>query len=83
MNLPTDIRHSEHPARPDWLRRFFACNPLYLASAGLLLYGINRLSSDPGLAGAESAQITFNFASLFLYEVLLVWTAILLAQRAI
>jgi len=37
MNPPTDIRHSEHPALPDWLRRFFSCTPLYLASAGLRL----------------------------------------------
>ena len=83
MNSPTDIRRSEYPALLDGLRRFFSCNPLYLASAGLLLYGINRLSSEPGLAGAEPAQITFNFAALFLYEILLVVTAIALARRRI
>lgn len=83
MNAPTDIRHSENSALSQWLRRFFSCNPLYLASAGLLLYGINQVSSDASLAGAEPAQITFNFAALFIYEILLVWTAIMLAQRAI
>ena len=56
MNSPTDIRRSEYPALLDGLRRFFSCNPLYFASAGLLLYGINRLSSEPGLA-AEQYQL--------------------------
>ena len=97
MNSPTDFDSSagatpnrgpdafalSGPTLANFFRRFFSCNPLYLASAGLLLYGINRLSSEPGLAGAEPAQITFNFAALFLYEILLVWTAIMLAQRAI
>src|SRR5437867_848658 len=71
------------PTFANFFRRFLSCNPLYLVSAGLLLYGINRLSSGPPVAGAEPAQITFNFAALFLYEVLLVWTAIVLARRAI
>jgi hypothetical protein len=83
MNPTTDLGTSIETTPHNWLRRFFSCNPLYLASAGLLLYGINELSSSPSLAGAEPAQITFNFAALFLYEVLLVWTAIVLAQRSI
>lgn len=64
-------------------RRFLSCNPLYLASAGLLLYGVNKLSVAPGFVGAEPEQITFNFAALFLYEILLVVTAIVLARREI
>lgn len=83
MNSPTVFSLPTQATSVHWLCRFFACNPLYLASAGLLLYGINQLSSDASLAGAEPAQITFNFAALFIYEILLVWTAILLARRAI
>jgi hypothetical protein len=29
-----------------WLRKFFACNPFYLVSAALLLYGCYRVSID-------------------------------------
>ncbi|MSU58183.1 MAG: hypothetical protein EXS35_08385 [Pedosphaera sp.] len=97
MNSPTDFDSSagatpnrgpdafalSGPILANFFRRFLSCNPLYLASAGLLLYGINQLSSDPSVAGAEPAQITFNFAALFLYEILLVWTAIVLARRTI
>ena len=67
----------------DLARRFLACNPFYLASAGLLLWGVNRLSLEPKLAGSESNEILINFTALFVYEILLVLTAILLARRAI
>src|SRR5712671_176577 len=67
----------------DWTRRILSSNPFYLASAGFLLYGVNRISSDPRLAGAEVSQLTFNFCALFLYEILLVLTSIVLARRAI
>src|SRR5437867_3608924 len=67
----------------DWARRVLASNPFYLASAGFLLYGVNRLSSDPRLTGAESSQLAFNFCALFGYEILLVITAIVLARRSI
>src|SRR4029077_18203767 len=50
---------------------------------GFLLYGVNRLSSDPNLVGAELAQLKFNFSALLVYEVLLVLTSIVLARRAI
>jgi hypothetical protein len=66
-----------------WMRRILASNPFYLASAGFVLYGINRLSSDPRLTGAETALLGFNFGALFFYELLLVITAIVLARRAI
>ena len=29
-----------------WLRKFLACNPFYLVSAALLLYGCYRVSID-------------------------------------
>ena len=72
------------PRRPlsYWLRRCLACNPFYLVSAALLLYGLYRVSVDPNFLATESAQLFFNFTSLQLYEVLLVGTAIVLAGPA-
>src|SRR5882672_8161332 len=66
-----------------WLRRFLACNPFYLVSAALLLYGFYRVSVDPTFLSEERAQLTFNFTSLQFYELLLVITAIFLARRRI
>lgn len=69
--------------RWNWLKRLLACNPFYLVSAALLLFGMSRMSAAPGFLGTELAQLTFNFSSLQLYELLLVGTAILLARRAV
>ena len=66
-----------------WLKRLLVCNPFYLASAALLLYGVYRLSIDPTLLGTEMRQLIFNFSALHGYEVLLVVTAALLARRQI
>src|ERR1051325_9760066 len=66
-----------------WLRKLFACNPFYLASAALLLFGCYRISLDATFLARESAQLIFNFSSLQLYEVLIVLTAIFLARRSI
>ncbi len=66
-----------------WLKRLLACNPFYLVSAALLLFGMNRVSADPDFLRTELAQLTFNFSSLQLYELLLVGTAIVLARRAL
>lgn len=66
-----------------WMKRLLACNPFYLVSAALLLFGMNRVSADPDVLGTELAQLTFNFSSLQLYELLLVGTAIGLARRAV
>jgi len=66
-----------------WLRRMLICNPLFLASAMLLLYGLYRISIDPNVFATEVAQLTFNFTSLQLYELLLVITAAVLARRFI
>lgn len=76
------------PPRPsrtlmDWLKRLFVCNPFYLASAALLLYGVHRVSSDPSFLATEIGQLTFNFASLQLYELLLAGTATVLVARRI
>jgi hypothetical protein len=65
------------------LKRLFVCNPFYLASAALLLYGVYRISSDPNFLATEIGQLTFNFASLQLYELLLAGTAMVLVARRI
>src|SRR5258708_5029821 len=81
--LPVPLRPP--PARPlaYWLKKLLVCNPFYLASAALLLYGFYLVSNDANFPGRETAQLNFNFGSLQLYEVLLVATAILLARRRI
>src|SRR5690348_3764289 len=66
-----------------WLKLFLARNPFYIVSAGMLLYGIYRLSIDPKVFVTEIAQLFFNFGSLQVYEVLLVGTAVVLARRKI
>jgi hypothetical protein len=71
-----------------WLKRFLVCNPFYLASAALLLFGLYRVSVDPGFLTKQAdqfeiAQLRFNFGSLQFYEVLLIVTAIFLARRKI
>jgi hypothetical protein len=66
-----------------WARRFLACNPFYLVSAALLLYGFHRVSSDSNFLWKELWQLLFNFTSLQVYEALLVATAIMLARRAL
>jgi hypothetical protein len=65
-----------------WAKRFLACNPFYLVSAALLLYGFYRISVDPGFLRTEIAQLAFDLGSLQIYELLLVITAIWLVRRA-
>jgi hypothetical protein len=73
------------PRRPLswWLRKFFACNPFYLVSAALLLYGCYRVSIDETFADHETARLLFNFSSVQVYELLLVGVAIFLARRCL
>jgi hypothetical protein len=71
------------PAVRKWTKRIIAGNPFYLLSAGLLLYGINLLTTDPKLVGAEFSMLRFNFCALVIYELMLVTTAIALARRRI
>jgi hypothetical protein len=66
-----------------WLGRIFACNPLYLVSAALLLYSFYLVSADPNFLRAELPQLWFKLSSLQLYEIVLVVTAIFLAGRAV
>jgi hypothetical protein len=76
-------------ARPEpkpfsyWAKRFLVCNPFYLVSAALLLFGMYRLSVDRSLFTNEIPQLIFNLSSLEFYEILLVATAIFLAARRI
>ena len=71
-----------HPALR-WLRWIVARNPLYPLSAALLLFGINRLSTDPTFLAAEEAKLFFNFSALEFYEAMLIGVALLLAHRRI
>jgi hypothetical protein len=66
-----------------WLKRLFACNPFYLTSAALLLYGVYRVSNEGGFLGTEMRQLVFNYSSLQLYEILVVLTAGWLVLRRI
>src|SRR6266481_638455 len=64
-----------------WYERFLACNPFYLASAALLLYGFYLISADPNFLQREISQLFFNFSALQFYEVLVVITALFLVRR--
>lgn len=81
------VEAGDTPARRcrfgDWVSRFLAGNPFYMASAALLLFGINRLVVDPDFLGAETPKLIFSFSALQVYEVVLVGVAIWLAQRRI
>src|SRR5437016_1210731 len=85
--LPTalDMAPSSTKPRPVvyWLKRALACNPFYLFSAALLLYGFYRISVDPDFLNREVARLVFSFTSLQFYEILLVVTAVFLARRRI
>jgi hypothetical protein len=73
------------PSKPFsyWAKRFFVCNPFYLVSAALLLFGMYRISVDRNFFTEEISQLAFNLTSLEFYEILLVATAIFLASRRI
>lgn len=66
-----------------WAKRFLVCNPFYLVSAALLLFGMYRISVDRNFFTEEISQLAFNLSSLEFYEALLVMTAIFLAGRRI
>lgn len=77
---------TQHPtlplATPLW-KRLIRCNPFYLISAVLLIYGVYRASVDPHFLSTETRQVIFNFGSLELYGVMLAVTAIFLSRRLI
>src|ERR1043166_1376023 len=65
-----------------WLRLLWAGNPFFVASAALLLLGINRLAVDPNFLRVEESKLLFNFSALQLYEALLIGVAIFLSARS-
>ena len=81
--LPTPEPNQLHRPLSWWLRKFFACNPFYLVSAALLLYGCYRVSIDETFIDRETARLLFNFCSVQVYELVLVGVAIFLARRCL
>jgi len=79
VNEPTV---SLEPIKSFW-STLIRCNPFYLFSAVLLLYGVYRASIDPAFFSTETRQVIFNFGSLEFYGVMLVGTVTLLARRKI
>lgn len=83
-NLPPETGNK--PVRQDpvlaWIKRLLWCNPFYLASAALLLFGISKLTLSPDFR-SETGQMFFNFGALQAYEVLLIVTAIALSRRRV
>ena len=77
------VKSASSPPISHWVKKFFACNPFYLFSAALLLYGVYLVSFDANFSGREKLQLAFNFSSIQVYEILLVVTAIILARRRI
>lgn len=66
-----------------WVRRLLVCNPFFLCSAALLLFGVDRLSSEEKLFADEVHNLVFNFSALQCYGVLVVLTALVLARRRV
>lgn len=75
---PLGLEPVKTPAPPIdwgyWFRRLLVCNPFFLCSAALLLFGINRLSVDPDFLSNETQKLLFNFSALQIYEVLMTAT---------
>jgi len=82
-NLPSPQPNNVPRPLSWWLRKFFACNPFYLVSAALLLYGCYRVSIDETFIDHETARLLFNFSSVQVYELLLMGVAIFLARRCL
>jgi hypothetical protein len=82
-SLPPPKPNRPHRPLSWWLRKFFACNPFYLVSTALLLYGCYRVSIDGNFIDRETSRLLFNFSSVQVYELLLVVVAIFLARRCL
>src|SRR5882762_3272347 len=76
-------RQSVSFAIQKWLRLLLAGNPFYIASAALLLFGINRLSVDPRFLSGEEANLIFSFSALQVYEIVLIGVVLFLGARRI
>ncbi len=87
-NVPQANAPQRHPGEPSeqvlrWMKKLLWCNPFYLVSAAMLLYGIYRISISPDFLREDISRLFFNFGSLQCYELLLIGTAIFLARRRI
>src|SRR4051794_13929803 len=84
--LPRQPGPLEKPITIDWnywARRLLVCNPFFLCSAALLMFGVNRLSIDPNFLKEDESNLFFNYGALQLYGFLVIGTAIILARRKI
>jgi hypothetical protein len=84
--LPGEVPRPANPPGIDWrywARRLLVCNPFFLCSAALLLFGVSRLSLDEKFLGEEVANLLFNVFALLGYETLVVVTAVILARRKV
>src|SRR5688500_5534898 len=79
---PADNTEYRDPAEVFW-KTLVRCNPFYLFSALLLLYGVYRASVDPAFLSTETRQVVFNFGSLEIYGLMLVGTVVFLARKGI
>src|SRR5688572_1829505 len=83
QSLPTPpIRNSSGPSAR-WFTHLVRCNPFYLLSALLLIYGLYRVSIDPHFLRTDTGQILFNFGAIEVYEAMLAATALVLVRRRI
>src|SRR5947207_3423939 len=80
--LPVGVPPSAPTSQP-WYRGLVRCNPFYLISALLLIYGIYRISIDPQFLRTETHQVVFNFTAIEIYEAMLAATALMLIRRKI
>src|ERR1044071_9582998 len=58
QSTPAHIRPGDRPLSY-WAKKFLICNPFYLASAALLLFGLYRVSIDPNFLPEETEQLKF------------------------
>ncbi len=66
-----------------WLRRFVICNPFYLASAAVLLFGLGQINHDARFVTTETRQLLFQFGALQAYGCLVICTALWLVRRRV
>ncbi|HAM70724.1 MAG TPA: hypothetical protein DCM86_03685 [Verrucomicrobiales bacterium] len=86
LSTPPPTAEAQPPHRTAagvWIRRLLVCNPFFLGSAALLLYGVGRISADANLFAGETENLLFNFIALQVYSGLLLGTALLLARRRV
>jgi hypothetical protein len=83
LPLPQKSESGSPPRQLPWFFRFMDCNPFYLLSALLLVYGLYRIAIEPHLFETELKQLLFSFGSIELYEITLIGAALFLARHKI